>query len=103
MTDKNTIREVLLRDGTTQPEPLVMTTYVALLKLMDSPMRFLDVAEAAREESPLHPNSVPSAAALALVDENGDMHSSVRSVIRSCIEGEGLEMRLVSPFAEREA
>jgi hypothetical protein len=63
---------------------------------------FCDLVEKVRDSN----FKIPDASAKVLSDhsmvQDGLIHSSVRNIVRSAVEGEGIEMQLVSPIREKE-
>ncbi len=94
-------RVVRLRTGAEVPEPLVATTVLALEALMDShPVALYEAVELAR-----NPSHVPFGRTGAilrghgLLDGSGQMLGTARDVILAATEGDGFDVRLVSPYA----
>ena len=93
-----------LKNGSEEAEPLVCVVLSSLELLIQSdPIAFYELVMLARDSShELFGNAADKLRPLALI-ENGDtptIHQSTRNVIISAVEGDGLEMCIVSPFAE---
>jgi hypothetical protein len=93
-----------LKNGSEEPEPLVVTTMMTLEHLMSGFPGVLmasDLAQICRED----PNyskfgdNEEQLQRLALLQGDGKPHNSVRNIVLSAFVGEGLELRLVSPVA----
>jgi enolase len=103
------ITVVKLKNGAEEAEPLVKVVMLSLSSLfeadrMDYAFAFYELVMKARDPkheifSNVHKNVLKD---LALVQSNGRMHDSIRNIVLSAVEGEGLAMKLVSPFAAQE-
>ncbi len=92
---------VTLKDGTKALKPAVAAVMVSLRSLLDvAPTAFVDLVEICRDADyqPFGDNAERLMQA-ALMQSDGSVYSSIKSVVLSAVEGEGLDMRLVSPVA----
>lgn len=90
---------VILKNGAEVAVVVATTTMRALEHLFTTePILAYEVVMKAR--NPQHHffgTTGQSLARLALVSESGHMHETIRAVIVSAVEGEGLNMKLSSP------
>lgn len=94
---------VTLKNGAQEIEATVNVVMLNLRALFETEtFAFCDLVEKVRDSS----FTIPDASAKTLSDysivQDGLMHSSVRNIVLSAVEGEGIEMRLVSPIREKE-
>ncbi len=94
---------VKLKNGAEEVMPLVALTVMRLERLLkDAPMALYELAEMARDREH-KPWGKTGDEFLGLATPNDDgtyaMHDSIRSIVVSAAEGEGLDMRLVNPVA----
>lgn len=91
----NTIK---LKNGSEEVEALVATTMMALRGLFDEkPMVVYELAMLARDR-----NHKPFGGMTADIEtvglvQEGQMHGSIRNIVLSAVEGEGLEITLGDP------
>lgn len=95
-----------LRNGATEPEPLVHATMLSLRTLFDErPIHFYELAQIARhpQHSVCSPRIDADLRALGLLGSDGGgarMHESIRNIMLSAVDGEGLDMQLRDPRKE---
>ncbi|MBD3330043.1 hypothetical protein GF354_00765 [Candidatus Peregrinibacteria bacterium] len=92
-----------LKNGSEEFKPLVQMTMASLSKLAETnPIAFYELVMKCREQGhELFGNTGEVLQSLALIqDERGTVHDSIRNVVLSAVEGDGLDMTLRSPFAE---
>ena len=92
---------VRLRNGAQEAEPLVRTTMMILDNLLETkPIVAYELVMKCRDKNhKLFGQSGADLQNLSLVDANGGVHDSVRNIILSAAEGDGLNMQFVSPIA----
>jgi len=96
---------VKLKNGTEEAKVGVATTQMAINRLLADdapyPMAFWELVRACQDD-----NHTPAQQILTeltksgLVGLDGEIHTSVKNIVLSSVEGEGLDMTLVSPVAE---
>lgn len=97
------MQEIQLKNGSTEPTPIVATTIIALESLIaEKPIAFYELVCLARDrEHKLFSGTGADLVARGLVDGNLErgfyIHSSIRNVIESAVVGEGLAMVLGDP------
>ena len=97
------MKELVLKNGSFEAEPLVRAVMTSLSFLFESnPAAFFEIAMCARDRThkPFG-NTGDRLKELALLDDGLNMHNSIRNIILSAVSGEMLEMTLSSPV-ERE-
>jgi hypothetical protein len=99
------MQEVRLRNGSSEAAPLVAATLLSLRSLLsEDPISASELVCVARD--PTHKLSGKTGDRLrewALLEHDGkSMHASVRNIILSAVEGEGFDLRLISPVQEEE-
>ena len=94
---------VRLRNGAEEAELLVVATMLHLERLyVAEPLAFFDAIMVARDPSYRTFGDVGATLRrLALLDQAGRMHGSIRNVLLSAAEGDGMDMRLVDPIGRR--
>lgn len=92
---------VRLKNGAEEPAILVMSTRHSLERIFETePIAFFELVSLCRDRShELFGNTGEKLAAFGLVDSNGRVHDSVRSIVLASVEGDDWEMQLVSPLA----
>lgn len=92
------LEEVVLRNGERLPEVLVRAVWMNIKLLVDTePMAFLYLIEKAKDpDYELSSNTIEKLKRLGFL-ESGVMHQSVRAIVLSTVEGEGLDTKLVYP------
>lgn len=94
---------VKLKNGSEEFGPLVNATMISLRHLIaDDPIAFYELRELCRNPShKLFGHAGEKLVSLALIERDGvSIHSSIKNVVLSAVEGEMLEMHITSPFAE---
>lgn len=97
---------VKLKNGTEEHGPLVSITMISLRGLMEAGMGvgLYELAELCKDNNhKLFGSTGDTLAKLNLVGLGGGkftVHDSIRNIVLSAIEGEGLDMQLVNPIAE---
>ena len=90
---------VTLKNGTIEFEPLVRATYMSIGQLFNNePIAFVELVELCKDrDHELFGNTEEVLKARTLLQPNGTVHESVRNVVQSAVQGEGLEMTLTWP------
>jgi hypothetical protein len=92
------VTPIKLRTGQEVARPLVAVVLLTLRKLLDeNPVLFYELVMLARDRN--HQCFGNTGEQLARLGLN-PMHSDERYIIKAAVEGEGVNMRLVSPYAE---
>ena|SRR3989344_1004550 len=93
---------IVLKNGAEEVEPLVRALMMSLRQLMrEHPIVFYELVHLCRDRN--HRLFVDAREVLdsfTLLERNGFPHDSVRNVVLSAVEGEGLDMVFTSPIAE---
>ena len=92
---------VALRTGREVPDGLVQPVLLSLGLLAEhSPVALYELAMLARDPwHRLFGNTGQLLTELGLVDQAGKLHDATRDVVLATVEGDGLDMCLVSPYA----
>jgi hypothetical protein len=90
---------VKLKNGSEEARVLVVATNLSIKTLMEkNPMAFYDLVEKCRNKDyKFFGDNEKILEDLSLIN-NGRPHESIRNIILSSVEGEGLEMTLTSPI-----
>lgn len=90
---------ITLKNGSVEFQPLVKITMLSLEKLMlDKPILFYELVMKARDSKHVFfGNSADDLKSLNLIHNDETLHESIRNIIVSATEGDGLDMKLVSP------
>lgn len=90
-----------LRNGAEEAEPLVKVTMLSLQRLFqEKPIVAYELRELCKNpQHQLFGNAGNDLKALNLVQEDGRIHDSIRNIVLSAFEGEGLGMTMISPVA----
>lgn len=99
---------VLLKNGSTEAKTLVIVILTSISSLMKSnPMAFYDLVMKCRDSSyKFFGNNIDILLKLSLVQSSsetgrsGHIHSSIKNIVLSAVEGEGLELNIVSPYPD---
>lgn len=93
-----------LKNGSEEFPALVKVTMMSVEHLLEShPVAFFELVSLCRDrDHELFGNTAVKLQGLGLVDPGGKVHGSIRNIVLSAVEGEDLEMRLISPLAEAE-
>ena len=93
---------VKLKNGSEAPDFVVTAHMASLRSLFDiQPIAFYELVMVARD--PAHQpcgNSGQILRSLHLIDPNGGMHDTTKDIILSAVDGDEVEMRLVSPVRQ---
>lgn len=91
-----------LKNGSEEVAPLVNVTMISVRHLLESnPIAFVELVSLCQDrDHELFGNTAVELQRLALVKPDGSVHGSIRNIVLSAVEGEGLEMRFISPLAE---
>jgi hypothetical protein len=90
-----------LRNETDEPEAMVTLMFSALQDLMnENTTLFYELVMKCREPG-YQLSKVDEGALkdLAFIPESGRIHDTIRNIVLSATEGEGLSLRIVSPLA----
>lgn len=92
---------IRLKNGTEEAAPLVATMLITLrLLATGQPIHLYELVEKARNRSHVFWGDIgKQLAKMKLVEVDGSMNDSIRNIVLSAVEGDGLEMRVVSPKA----
>jgi len=95
------MRMIKLRTGKEVPEPNVKVVMISLNGLMTSnPIALYELVMLCRDKKhQLFGNTGEVLKSYALIEPSGQPHDVIRDVVLAATEGEGLELRLVSPVA----
>lgn len=94
---------MILRNGADEPDHLTAAIYMSLQRLLNTePIAFVEIVCLARDPGYQIWGGVDGPIAkilkaLALLSQDGKMHASTRNIVAASVEGEGLDMHLVSP------
>ncbi len=90
---------IILKNGATEAMGLVTATMLALTDLMKTkPMMFYEFVEKCKD--PTHKiwgDFGIDLRRMSLLEQNFQPHGSVRNIVLSAVEGEGLDMTIVNP------
>lgn len=99
MTD-DTLEEIELKNGTTAPKALIVTTTLALDSLLSvNPMAFYEFHEKCKDDSHEIFGALENTIEACGLMQDGKIHDSVKNIALCSFEGEELELSLVSPLA----
>lgn len=95
-----TLKTVKLKNGEEEAEGLVNITFMLLKDLSkNNPILLYELAEKCRDRNhKFFGNTGDTLREKELVQSDYSMHSSIKNIVLSSIEGEGMEMRLVNPI-----
>lgn len=90
---------VTLKNGTEEAKGLVQVTRISLEKLFEQqPVAFCELVACCKERGHKpQGNTGETLQSLALLQPDNSPHGSIRNIVLSAVEGDGLEMKLVSP------
>ena len=96
------MKEVKLKNGATEAEVLVVVTLTSISSLMElNPMVFYDLVMKCRDNSyKFFGNNIDVLLKRSLVQRDGNIHNSIKNIVLSAVEGEGLELNIVSPYLD---
>ena len=90
-----------LKTGKSVPTPLVTTTMIALHQIIaEDGIAFYELVEFCKDSNHKIRGGADKLKTLALLQSDGSIHSDVREIVLAAIEGEGLDLALVSPYTE---
>jgi len=91
---------VRLRNGAEEAKPLVAVIIMSLERLMNErPLALYDLVMKCRDRAyELFGTNGDYLKDLNLVDQDGSIHESIRNVVLSATDGEGMDMVLRSPI-----
>lgn len=90
---------VTLRTGVKVPEPVLLTTLVALHELSNDPISTYELVMLARNPNhQLWANASTVLARLGLLMDDGKMHRSIREVVLAAFDGEDVDIYRVYPL-----
>lgn len=92
-----------LKNGSEELKSLVLLTMISLRNLIETnPIAFYELVTKCRDDSHrLFGNTVEVLKRFVPTqDERGRVHESIKNIVLSAAEGDGLEMTLGSPFAD---
>lgn len=95
------MKTVILKNGAEEAEPLALAMPRILASLMqENPIAFYELVMLARDPShDMWPGTSEILEQRQLITR-GHMHDSIRNIVVSAVEGEGMEMVLTSPIKE---
>ena len=92
-----------LKNGSEEAQVVVTTSMLSLRALFnDNPIAFYELTQKAK--NPKHKcfgNTQQILTGLSLLDDNGNIHDSVKNVLLSAIDGEGTSMTFGNPIVAR--
>jgi len=92
---------VKLKNGTYELKPFVIVYFNSIKMLLEkNPIAFYELTMKARNsDHQFFENAKDVLESFKLVQSDGHIHQSIVNVILSAVEGDMLDMKLVSPFA----
>ena len=99
--ENQTLITTKLRNGSEEATALVTVTMMSLKRLFEEkPIVVYELTMKCRDSShEFFGESESDLQELALVDSDGRIHGSIKNIILSAVQGEGLDMTLGSPKA----
>jgi hypothetical protein len=97
------LAEVKLKNGSTESRLLVNATMLTLKGMSDTlpgVLAFCDLVAYCRKNRVPTSNSTNMLVESELMRPDGTVHESIRNVVLSAAQGEGMELSLVSPVME---
>jgi hypothetical protein len=93
---------VILKNGAEEAKPLVVMTMISLEKIMkERHLALYDLVMRCRDRTyQFFSDNEEYLKSLNLVDRDGSIHGSIRNIVLSAAEGDGLDMVIRSPIAE---
>lgn len=95
------MKALKLKNGSEEAEPLVLTTMMAINRIQeDMPIALYDLVMIARDcdyqpFGQIGPELIKS----RLLEQDGSMHQSIRNIVLSSFEGEGMDLVRVNPLS----
>jgi hypothetical protein len=95
---------VVLRNGAEEAEPLVVVTMSTLrLVMKERPLALYDLVMRCRDNNyKFFGGTGGYLVGLALINAGHDVHDSIKNIVLSAVEGDGMDMVLRSPVAKEE-
>lgn len=98
------MEELLLKNGSKEADALVRVLMMSLRGLWDGiggALAVYDLVEKCKNpDYEIFGSNTEKLENLRLIDSNGTIHGSIKNVVLSAVEGEGLDMTLGSPVAK---
>lgn len=92
------LKAVVLKNGAEEVEPLVAVVMMSLRTLLrENPIAFFELVQLCKDRNHKPFGTTGTILEQTSLIQNGVLHDSVRNIVLSAVEGEGLEMRLTSP------
>lgn len=92
---------VVLKNGSKEVKALVVVVMMSLEELIGKdPITFYELVMFCRDQSHKFFGSTQGALERLGFLQNGTVHDSVRNIVLSAVEGDGLEMRLRNPVQQ---
>ncbi len=103
MKGRCSMTTVVLKNGATEVLPLVNVTMVSLNSLLgSSPMGLYELLEKCRnKDHKIFGNLGDDLIDLALLQDNGQPHGSIKNIVLSAVSGEGLGMVIGNPIDKK--
>ena len=94
------MKVIKLKNGSEEALTLVTTISLSIRELLNNkPMALYDMVMKCRDDSySIFGNNTNTLKNLALLGEDGKVHNSIKNIVLSSIEGEGLDMKFVYPI-----
>lgn len=94
---------VTLKNGAEEALPLVTVTMLSIRSLMQKdPIAFYELVMKCRDrQHQFYGNTGEVLQSLSLLDNRGCVQGSIRNIVLSAVEGDGLEMSIRSPVAPK--
>lgn len=106
MKEANSTDGVTLKNGTIEDRGLVIATMMSIRGLMGSSgleglLLVADLVSICRKDPTYQPygDNEKKLKELSLINSDGSVHESIRNIVLSAANGEGLEMSITSPLA----
>ena len=93
---------VKLKNGSDEFGPLVVGVMLSLKALAEkNPIAFYEIVQLARNRNhKFFGNVEKDLQDFSLLGSDSRLHSSIRNIVLSASEGDGIELKLVSPYAK---
>jgi hypothetical protein len=94
------MEKVILKNGSEEVKSLVAVTMLSLQNIAnDNPIAWFELVEKCRNDKhEFFGNTRKHLEELALVQSNGSVHGSIKNIVLSSSEGEGLGLTLINPI-----
>lgn len=98
---ENTMEIAKLKNGTEEAKHLIQMVMLSLQTLMqENPIALYEVVMKARDSKhEFFGNTSEILRKLKLIQSDGSLHDSIRNIVNSAAQGDGLDLCLVSPYA----